>query len=924
MSRAGEVPQQPQAPSALPSGTVTFLFTDIEGSTERWERYGQAMRAAVVRHERIVKDAATRYDGSVFKTLGDALCIAFPTAPQAAGAAVLAQHALVAEDFSAVDGLRVRMGVHTGHADERDGDYFGPAVNRVARLTSVGHGGQVLLSATAHGLARDELPSGTSLADLGSHRLKDLAEPEHIWQLCIDGLRAEFPPLRSLDARPNNLPLQLTSFVGREQDIADTKAFVARHRLLTLVGSGGVGKTRLAVQAGAELLDQHPDGVWFVDFAPIADPALVSSVTAQVLGMSQHAGGRIDEALPSWLKRKRLLIIFDNCEHVLEPVARLASAILQTAPDVRIVSTSREPLGIGGEVVHRLPSLSVPSGGGATNAEHALRYDAVALFVDRATAVDTRFALTDDTARIVGDICRRLDGIPLAIELAAARVKVLSIPNLAQRLDERFKLLTGGSRAVLPRQQTLSALIDWSHDLLTPQERSLFRRLSVFAGGFGLDAATRVCAGEGQDEIAVLELLASLADKSLVVADTSGRHERYHLLESTRAYSSDKLSAAGECDSVAGRHAAYFSDLAKAAAESLVTGALRVWLERGELELDNYRAALDWALSQRRAPVLGAAIAARAGMWSRHGLAAEGRHWIDAALQSVDEREHPRVVAELLSATASLSTGTRKFEAAERAIRLFDSSGDIRRAATARTILSNALYQMGRIEEADQEMTRALEAFRACKDVWGVAECLNQKAVYRWAAGDDRAWRELFDQALAAYKAIGDEDGIGSVLSNIAEREFADGYPDKAIELASQALELRQRGKDEANIATGYINIAAYRIELGEFEGARAAAREGLRRACQARNELLIDIALQHLAVIAGLGGAFRRAAKVLGYVDARFTSLGLERESTEQRGYEKLVGALRTTLGDDEIATLSAEGAVWSEDQAIEEALSV
>jgi class 3 adenylate cyclase len=455
----------------LPSGTVTLLFTDIEGSNQHWEQQRAAMPEALRRHDELLRAAIEAYGGRVFKTMGDATCAVFSHASDAVAAAANAQRALAAEDWSAVGGLAVRMALHSGTTDERDGDYFGPTVNRIARLLAVAHGGQVVISGTTAPLVRGVMPEQTDLRDLGAHRLKDLVEPEHVWQLNIETLQTEFPALRSLDARPHNLPIQRTSFVGREQDIADVSELLAQHRLLTLVGSGGVGKTRLALHVGAELLDRYPEGVWFVDLAPISDPELVSSVTAQALGMSQQQGRRVDEAIAHWLKRKQLLIIFDNCEHVLEPVAQLAASILTGAPDVRILATSRQALNIVGEAAHRLPSLPLPEDVAGLTAEEALRYGAIVLFADRARTADTRFGLTDSAAPIVAEICRRLDGIPLAIELAAARVKVLSIPNLAQRLDERFRILTGGSRDALPRQKTLTALIDWSYDLLTPREQ---------------------------------------------------------------------------------------------------------------------------------------------------------------------------------------------------------------------------------------------------------------------------------------------------------------------------------------------------------------------------------------------------------------------------------------------------------------------
>jgi predicted ATPase len=733
------------------------------------------------------------------------------------------------------------------------------------------------------------------------------------------------PPQPHDIVRSNNLPIAPTAFIGREHDVAEIKELLDRHRLVTLVGSGGVGKTRLAIQVGAELLDQYPDGVWFVDFAPISDPELVSSVIAQALGMSQQADRRVDEAIPLWLERKKLLLIFDNCEHVVETVGPIAAAILRTALGVRIVATSRQALDIAGEKLSRLESLDVPHSIADLTPATVISFGAVALFVDRALLVDKSFSLTDDTAPIVADICRRLDGIPLAIELAAARVKVLSVPHLAERLNERFKILTGGSRDVLPRQKTLRALLDWSYDLLTPQEQLLFARLGIFAGGFGLDAATNVCSGDGLDEIDILDLLGSLTDKSLVVADTSGEHERYRLLESTAAYALEKLSASGERETLARRHAEYFRDQAVAADERFGTGSTFAWVAGVELELDNDRAALAWALTQGNDATLGAAISgALCEFWRNASLAVEGRYWISLALERVSEAGQPHIAARLWDAVSGLLSGKRMHDAAERAMQLYTSVGDARGTARAQQKLAFALYQMGRFDEAEPMIEQALAASRACGDTSNVAVDLNVRAAIAQTRGGFSAARELFVQALAAHKALGNESGTAVVLNNMAELEFADGHPERALRAASEALEIRLRGKNAANIASSCTNIAAYRIALGDLAGARDSACEGLRVARQVRNELLITITLQHLAVIAGLGGDARRGAQLLGYVDAQFGELGQQREPTEQWGYDKLVAALREALTADEIATLGAEGAAWSEDQAVEEALKV
>ena len=617
----------------VPTGTVTFLFSDIEGSTERWETHPDAMRAAVARHETLMREAISRHGGYIFKTLGDAFCCAFATAPNALHAAVDTQRAHGTEDFSAVNGLRVRIGLHTGHADEHDADYFGPAVNRVARLTSIGHGSQVLLSDATRALVQNEAPPDTIFTDLGVHRLKDLAQPERVWQVTPSGHKSDFPPLKSLDALPNNLPMQVTSFRGRESDLEDLKLCLVEHRLITLVGAGGVGKTRLAVQLGAEVADRFPDGVWISDLAPIAESDLVSSVVAKTLGVSQAQVQLSDDCITQALRTRQLLLVLDNCEQVLETAAALADAIHCHCPSVRIVATSRQALGVRGEKVVRLDSLAVPEALGTIQPAAALEFGAVALFVDRASLVDRSFRLGADNAHVVADICRRLDGIPLAIELAAARVNVMNVRNLAQRLDERFKVLTGGSRTALPRQKTLAALFDWSYDLLGQQERLLFDRAAIFAGSFSHDAVASVCADDEVEQLDVLDLIASLADKSLMVVDTSGSQERYRML----------------------RHADYFCSFARQPENKFGAVPLNEWLARLEPELENFRATMDWALVKGHDVALGACVALALQMyWWHGGVEAEGLRWIQLALHDVDEARQPDIAVELRQALARL------------------------------------------------------------------------------------------------------------------------------------------------------------------------------------------------------------------------------------------------------------------------------
>jgi predicted ATPase/class 3 adenylate cyclase len=582
--------------SALPTGAVTFLFTDIEGSTRLWETHPEAMRVALARHDALIRSVIVDANGYVFKTVGDAFCAAFATATDAVFAALSAQRALDAEPWPEQTRIKVRMALHTGAAESRDGDYFGPSVNRVARLLSTGYGGQILLSQATYELCRDALPEATSMRDLGAHRLKDLGRPEQVYELQGPGRRSDFPPIRSLSTHPNNLPRQLTTFIGREKEISELEALLVKNRLLTLTGSGGSGKTRLGLQVAAESLAQFPDGAWFVELAQVAKPDLVAQTVATVLGVMEEPGKPILLTLTRHLESKRLLLVLDNCEHLLDACANLADVLMRQCPDVRILASSREALGIAGEQTFRVPSLSLPDRKQKQTVEMLATYESVQLFIDRARLVRADFEVTHRNAPALASICCQLDGIPLAIELAAARVLTLSIEEIDHKLDQRFRLLTGGSRTALPRHQTLRALIDWSYELLNASERRLLQRLSAFAGGWTLEAAEQISAGNTVAAGDVLDLLTSLSNKNLIGSDQTDGRSRYRLLETVRQYAREKLLDSGDAEHVRQRHHDYYLALAEDA-ESKLTGAEQAqWLQRLEEEHDNFRSALEWSL----------------------------------------------------------------------------------------------------------------------------------------------------------------------------------------------------------------------------------------------------------------------------------------------------------------------------------------
>jgi predicted ATPase/DNA-binding CsgD family transcriptional regulator len=730
-------------------------------------------------------------------------------------------------------------------------------------------------------------------------------------------------PDNPADSQTNNLPFQLTPLLGREQDLADIKSLLEGNRLVTLMGSGGVGKTRLALRVGVDLIDRNPNGVWFCDFSSFSGPELVPGTVAKVLAVRGDQSRSLVGSIVHALRRKSALLILDNCEHILDAAAELTDEILHQCPNIRILATSRQALGIIGEFVYRVRSLAFTTTGTDLKADDAIRYGAIELFTDRARASDARFALTDANAPTVAEICRRLDGIPLAIELAATRINVVNLLNLAQSLDDRFRVLTAGSRTALPRHKTLTALIDWSYDLLSPQEQRLFDRLGIFAAGFSLQAATAVCEGESLDESDVQDLLVALADKSLVVIQTAAKHERYRLLESTRAYALDKLASKGQLGGLARRRSEYFHGQARAADENYGMGSTTEWLADEELDLENYRATLTWALTDGNDVALGASLAGSLErLWALEGQSVEARSWLDAAFERIDEAEHPAIAARLWRAKARFVQGQPMRDCAERALVLYESIGDSRGAAHALRSLAYSLLQMGRLDEANKVIAKAITSFRDHGDKVGVASCLGLQGVTAYNSGDFASGREFYVQALMACRELGDDLAVANVLGNLGELEFADGRAEQALWSVCESLKITSLGKLTTDLAIDHNNSSAYRIALGRLDEARDSARAALGWAQPEHNEWNIAVSLQHLALLAALRGEVRCATQLLGYVNAQYKKLALERELTEKWGYEKLMIALREQLTENQIHELEAAGADWSEDRAVEEAL--
>jgi predicted ATPase/class 3 adenylate cyclase len=921
----GMRPTPARAPAAgLPTGTLTFVFSDIEGSTERWDRNRTAMQDAVLRHDAIVRAAIEARGGYVFKTIGDAFCAAFPTAPAALAAAIDVQRTLAAEDFSSVDGIRVRMALHTGDADERNGDYFGPALNRVARLLAIGYGGQVLVSQVTADIVRSSLPAGFELRDLGEHQLKNISHVENVSQLVGPGLAPDFPPLRSIPIDRNNLPTQISSLVGRSRSVDEICALVRRSRLVTITGAGGIGKTRVALDAATDLLDDFEDGVWFVDLAPLRSPDLVASQIASALALPLVSERPALEIVVAHLNRRSVLLVVDNCEHLIEEASRVVEEILRECVQVRILATSREFLGIEGEHAFRLPSLEFPAAGSEVSAESARDFSAIALFAERAASANPEFALTDKNAGIVGDICRRLSGIALAIELAAARVNVLGVGEIRDRLNERFRFFTEGRRNALPRQQTMRAAIDWSFDLLSELEQTLFRRLSIFAGGWTLDAAEATCAFDGLDRTDVLNSLASLARKSLVVVYSDESATRYDFLESTRAYALEK--AQPELGTLSERHAAWVTAFVEASVNRGWTISQNAWLTRIECELDNIRLALEWALAGDDPELMAARIAERlSSFWYDAGLQAEGRRWLDAALARVDQERQVSLAGRLWRAVASNSTGRRAVEAGQKAIELLESAGDRAALPAAYAALAFGLWEVGNLPQAESISGRALELCRSggLEGSRIYSDTLATRANVELALGRHDEARNLFDEALSISLKLEDERTSASVGGNLAELEFAAGNTNRAVVLASSAAQTFHKLKATAREATALVNLATYRIALGEIENARESALAGLTLAKRVEDTPAVSVAIQNLGAVRALKGDARSAAQLLGYVDEWYRSVGYERYWSERRIRDIISDVLNKEMSEGELHESLKHGGAMSEDDAVALALT-
>ena len=876
----------------LPTGTITFLFSDIEGSTRLLGQLGERYTPVLETHQELLRKAFATGDGLEILTEGDSFFCVFRDAQQAVAAAVEAQRALAAEPWPDGVAVKARMGLHTGQGILGGDSYVGMDVHRAARIAAAGHGGQVLMSEATKALVQHELPEGVSLRDMGDHRLKDLAHPEHLFQVVVDGLQAEFPSVRSLDARPGNLPHQLTSFVGRRREIDEVKGRLADTRLLTLIGPGGTGKTRLSIQVASEVLQEFEDGAFFVPLAPIFDPELVMTTIAKTLGLAEQPTRPTIETLAEYLQDKRLLLVLDNFEQVLDAAPGLGQ-LLAESEKLTVLATSREALGLHGEKEYPVPPLGLPDLENLPTTEALSQYESVALFIDRATSVKPGFEVTNENAPAIAEICARLDGLPLAIELAAARVKVLAPAAILKRLGHSLSLLAGGARDLPTRQQTLRGAIDWSYELLEEEERTLFARLSVFVGGFSLEAAEAVCNPEGDLALDTLEGVASLTNKSLVrQMDSAQGESRFFMLETIREYASERRTESPEAENISRRHAEFFRALAEEAEPELLGPNQAAWLDRLEQEHDNLRGAIEWAVERAEVDTALSLSGALWRFWQFRGHLREAAMRFEKVLGLPGSSEHPEARAKAL-----------------------EGAGGI-------------FYWMAKWDDAKRYYAECLELRRQLGDPAGLAEALyNMSFAYSVPPPPwrdlDRA-HELLDEAVAVYRQVGDERGEAKILWALSGAIFQVGNEwQRSVDLGEEALALFRKLDDRFGMAWALHSLGLSSVGIADLTRARSAITEALELFSSAGDLTGIGLVLADFSIVAVVSGDYERAIKLRG------AALRVERQVgqglvTNYDGYLPwLPEALRgKEIAEDEFDKLLAEGDSLSLDEAVAYAL--
>jgi non-specific serine/threonine protein kinase len=861
----------------------------MESSTELLQHLGDSVYAEILaEHHKLLRSVIAATKGRQVSTQGDSFLAVFARASDAVAAAVAAQSAIARHPWPAGTTPRLRMGLHTGEPIVVSGEYAGLDVHRAARICAAGHGGQILLSQATSSLVAENLPPGARLRDLGSHRLKDLQEPTRIFQVLHLDLPSEFSRLTSLEALRHNLPSQLTGFVGRTGEVEDAKRLLSSRRLLTLTGAGGVGKTRLALRMAEGVVEEYPDGVWLVDLATLSDGALVVQTAASILGVREAPSHPLSATLLSFLEQKNLLIILDNCEHLTSACAAFAAMVLRRCPDVKILAASRVPLGVSGETVWSVPPLAFPDSRRLPPLENLAEYEAVKLFLERTAAIQPAFALTPDNAASVAAVCQRLDGMPLAIELAAARTSAMTVQQIAARLDDRFRLLTGGSRTALPRHQTLRGAIDWSYGLLAEKERVLLRRLSAFAGGWTLEAAEGICADADVEKLDVLDTLTQLTFKSLILVSEHSGSVRYRFLETVRQYARDRLLESDEEAAVRNRHRDWYLTFAERAEQELAGPQQAAWFDKVEAEHDNLRAALEWSFQSGELEAeLRLATAVRE-FWYVRGYMAEGRSWL------------------------------------ERGLRRRADAPPALRAKALRTAGWLAVFGQGDYVGGRALHEESLHLWRQLEDKRNIAQSLHDLGVVEAHLGEHAAARHLYKESLALRQEAGDRIGSAISLHNLGRVAYREGDYATAGALLQQSLAILQEAGYQHAIAMVLTNLGLVACRQGEYARARSLMRQGLALHRELGDQRRMAFSLEGFASLAAAQSEDTRAARLFGAAEALRETLGSPLPPADRPDYDRGVAAARTGVEESAFAAAWAEGRSLTPDEAIREAMDV
>ena len=868
----------------LPTGTVTFLFTDIEGSTHLLQALGTNYRGVLERHAAIVRQALLEHHGIEISTEGDAFFAVFPSAIEAVEAAVAAQRGLAQERWPDGYPVRVRMGLHTGEGRLGGDSYVGLDVHRAARIAAAGYGGQVLLSAGTRALVEAALPVGAALRDLGPHRFKDLNQPEQVAQLLIAGLQQDFPPIRSLDTQ-RTLPTELTSFVGRQREVDDATRLMATTRLLTLTGAGGTGKTRLAIRIAAGLDSSFGDGVFFVDLAPLTDPALVGSSVARSLGLREQADRPIVDQLKAHLGPRELLLVLDNFEHLL-PASEVVRDLLMDAPRLKVLVTSRSTLNLYGEQEFVVQPLSLPEPGGEADLDQLMQYESVALFIARARAAKASFSVTNENIREVAEICIRLDGLPLAIELAASRVRLLEPREIVARLAQHLPVLTTGPTNMPARQRTLRGTIEWSYVLLHAGERTLFARLAIFAGGWTFEAAETICNPAGEIGLDTFDGIASLVQQSLVQARSDAGESRFAMLETIREYGRDRLASDGSQDDIGRRHLHYYRDLAEVAEPHFMAPDQSAWLDRLEREHDNIRGALRLALDVGDAEGGLRLAAALWRFWFQRGYLREGRSWLEA----------------FFALKPDATPATR---------------------AKAHTALGGLAYWLSDADATQTAYESAVNLYRKMGDREGETEALYNLSSVPVMRGDVEESRRRLEASLALAREIGRWDLVAQSQLYLSSMMATLGDPQTALTLLEEALTYFRGHGNSFGLGGALMGLAKVHGLLGQYQAGRVAYREALALFAEARNLPSMGGLFDVISTLESSAGRHAEAIRIMGAAAAIRESTGASAPLT-RIGIGWVQNAAREALGDDAVDEALADGRGMTLQEVVEYASSL